>query len=693
MRPRVLISTCLIASSPAYAEAPPTRVADLDAELMRYVAEAEARATANPETIEVDDATSPVDTPSAGVRVVGARALELTPHKNADDLLRVVPGLYTSQHGAEGKGQQFFLRGFDAVHGADLAIRVAGIPINEASNVHGQGYADLGFVIPETVGGITARKGPFDLEQGFFATAGSVDLALAIPNARGRRVGYELGSTNRHRLVAVDAPVGGPAAELVAIDVMHDDGFGEDRGSEHGSAIGQTEITAGAVTLRPLVVGYWSRFGEPGVIALDDISAGRFDRMAAPAGDLGGRSQRLLAGVGATWQRGANEVVASTHLGWRGLAIDENFTGFLENAELGDARSQEHRAITGGGRVAWRHRVSSNVRLLAGTEVMRDAIRQHEDRVSTAGEVWRAERALTAMTTSAGLWAGAEAKLGNFTATGGARLDAMQVTARDGLDPERSGAGKVGAVSPRLAIAWRTERGSLSVAAGRGQRPPEARAFTRRSSREGLDTVVYDGGDAALTAADAVEAGGELKLSRVTFGATGFATWIDRESVFDHLSGTSAQIDGSRRLGTEVFVEASPVSWLALRGDVTAVDARFEVTGNPVPGAPRLLATAEARVELQPFSAGLAGRYLGSRPLAHGATAASSTVVDAVGNYTLGRWSFQVQVDNLLGTQWNEGEYNFASHWDVSAPKSELPRVHISPGRPFGVRAGATVEF
>ena len=123
------------------------------------------------------------------------------------------------------------------------------------------------------------------------------------------------------------------------------------------------------------------------------------------------------------------------------------------------------------------------------------------------------------MTTSAGLWTGVEAKLGDLTATGGARVDAMQVTARDGLDAERSGAGKVGAVSPRLAIAWRTERGSLSVAAGRGQRPPEARAFTRRTSRENLEAVAYDGGDAAITAADAVEAGGELKLSRASRSA------------------------------------------------------------------------------------------------------------------------------------------------------------------------------
>ena len=87
MRPRVLISTCCCRLAPRMRETPPTRVADLDAELLRYVAEAEAHAAANPETIEVDDSTSPVDTPSAGVRVVGARALELTPHKNADDLL------------------------------------------------------------------------------------------------------------------------------------------------------------------------------------------------------------------------------------------------------------------------------------------------------------------------------------------------------------------------------------------------------------------------------------------------------------------------------------------------------------------------------------------------------------------------------------------------------------------------------
>jgi hypothetical protein len=682
MRTPTFFLTLLTAAS-AHAEPAPDAS---DAQLLDLAAADVAAA----ETIVVEG-VSPVDTPSSGVRVVSARALELTPHKNADDLLRVVPGLYMSQHGSEGKGQQFFLRGFDAVHGADLSIRVGGIPINELSNVHGQGYADLNFLVPEALAGVTSRKGPFDLEQGWFATAGSIDLELGVAE-RGRRVGYEIGTTNRHRLVAIDAPEGGPTGQLVAAEIMHDDGYGVGRGTERGSAIAQTELRAGRLTLRPMIAGSWSQFGEPGVTPIDDIAAGYFDRMDAPAGDLGGRSQRLIAGTGASWRRGADEIVASAHLGWRDLQLEENFTGFLES-DLGDGRRQSHRAVTGGARIAWRRELAPWLRLLTGAELIRDQLAQAERRVSVTGEVWRDERELEATTSSAGAWAGLQARRGRWIATGGARVDAMAVDADDRLDPDRSGAGAVAAVSPRLAVAWRGEHLTVSAAVGRGQRPPEARAFTERPSRENAMAVVYDGGEEAITAANAVELGGELRAGKLTAGATGFATWIERESIFDHLSGVNALRDGSRRVGVEAFVEASPLPYLALRGDVTAVDARFSVTGNPVPGAPRLLGSVEARFDRRPWSAGLAGRFLGPRPLVHGATAAASAVVDAVGSWRAGRWMLTAQIDNLLGTDWNEGEYHFASHWDQSMPKSQLPRVHISPGRPFGARLGATVQF
>src|SRR5690606_8627342 len=100
---------------------------------------------------------------------------------------------------------------------------------------------------------------------------------------------------------------------------------------------------------------------------------------------------------------------------------------------------------------------------------------------------------------------------------------------------------------------------------------------------------------------DALELGGERRWERAAVGVTGFATWIDRESIFDHISGVNALRDGSRRYGAEIFVEATPWPWLALRADATFVDARFVVTGNPVPGAPRWLASAEARFDRKPW--------------------------------------------------------------------------------------------
>ncbi len=72
--------------------------------------------------------------------------IDLIPKKSAEDALKLVPGMLVVQHGAEGKGHQFFLRGFDAAHGSDIEVTVGGIPVNDISNVHGHGYIDLYFI-------------------------------------------------------------------------------------------------------------------------------------------------------------------------------------------------------------------------------------------------------------------------------------------------------------------------------------------------------------------------------------------------------------------------------------------------------------------------------------------------------------------------------------------------------------------
>src|SRR4051794_24791045 len=66
------------------------------------------------------------------------------------EVLEAVPGLIITQHSGEGKANQYFLRGYNLDHGTDLAIFLDEMPINMRTHGHGQGYADLIFLIPRT---------------------------------------------------------------------------------------------------------------------------------------------------------------------------------------------------------------------------------------------------------------------------------------------------------------------------------------------------------------------------------------------------------------------------------------------------------------------------------------------------------------------------------------------------------------
>src|ERR1700761_6542009 len=107
-------------------------------------------------------------------RTITGIDLNMQPVRSAQDLLRLVPGLFIAQHQGGGKAEQIFLRGFDADHGTDVNISVDGMPVNMVSQAHGQGYADLHFLIPETVSGYDFGKGPYYSDKGDFNTAGYV---------------------------------------------------------------------------------------------------------------------------------------------------------------------------------------------------------------------------------------------------------------------------------------------------------------------------------------------------------------------------------------------------------------------------------------------------------------------------------------------------------------------------------------
>ncbi len=119
-------------------------------------------------------------------------------------VLENVPGLIVTQHSGEGKANQYFLRAFNLDHGTDLATEVDDMPVNLPTHAHGQGYTDLNFLIPELIGDLHYKKGPYYADEGDFATAGAVrmDLVNEIPASatagfgeQGYRRGLLLGST------------------------------------------------------------------------------------------------------------------------------------------------------------------------------------------------------------------------------------------------------------------------------------------------------------------------------------------------------------------------------------------------------------------------------------------------------------------------------------------------------------------
>ena len=114
------------------------------------------------------------DTASQGV--VTGKQIEEQPRSRVGEVLEVVPGLIATQHSGEGKANQYFLRGFNLDHGTDIDITLDDVPVNMRTHTHGQGYADLNFMIPELISTLHYSKGPYFPDLGDFDTAGAVQI-------------------------------------------------------------------------------------------------------------------------------------------------------------------------------------------------------------------------------------------------------------------------------------------------------------------------------------------------------------------------------------------------------------------------------------------------------------------------------------------------------------------------------------
>jgi hypothetical protein len=113
----------------------------------------------------------------ASQMTVSGADVNARPMTRPGEVVEVAP-LMAIEHSDGGKANVYYLRGWDLEHGTDLATFVDDVPINLPTHVHGQGYTDLNWLIPETVGGVELRKGPFFADVGDFANAGDLHISF-----------------------------------------------------------------------------------------------------------------------------------------------------------------------------------------------------------------------------------------------------------------------------------------------------------------------------------------------------------------------------------------------------------------------------------------------------------------------------------------------------------------------------------
>ena len=264
-------------------------------------------------------------------------ALANVPRANASELLKLAPGILLTNEGGEGHAEQVFMRGFDAREGQDIEFSVGGVPINESGNLHGNGYADTHFIIPELVESLRVVEGPFDPRQGNYAVAGSADYELGLPQ-RGLSLRYTTGSFGTERVLGLWGPPGESTHTFGAAEVSKTNGFGQNRDAQDASAMSQYEGRLGtAGTYRLTAQGYATHFHSAGVVREDDYQSGRlgfydsYDLLASTreAVPEGGDASRYSLAADLETRAGDMVFAQQVFVIKRDMRLLENFTGFL----------------------------------------------------------------------------------------------------------------------------------------------------------------------------------------------------------------------------------------------------------------------------------------------------------------------------------------------------------------------------
>ncbi|AFE08240.1 TonB-dependent receptor [Corallococcus coralloides DSM 2259] len=625
---------------------------------------------------------------SAAEVTIGRDILDTAPRMNATDVLRVVPGLVASQHSGEGKAQQLFLRGFDALHGQDVELNVGGLPVNEVSHIHALGYADTNFIIPELVQALEVTEGSYRAFQGDFAVAGTVRMDLGA-REKGVEFAGTLGQFNMRRLVVTVRPGEDPGT-FAAAELSESDGFGPQRGYGRATLLAQANLDLGhGLSARILGGSYVTRFDSPGVVREDDLEAGRRTFYSGSFDRQGGTVSRHQLLIGVDLPR---EGTARTRLEAFGILSDlrlrNNFTGYRVD-DRGDGLEQTHDGSTLGLRAEHRRQVTlfdRPVALELGLGARRDGLHQTQRRYRETDGTFFADE-VDADLTQTDVWGYAEARLplGRWAFRLGGRADALGVEVFDALafrDPRyydgqgysRSAFGVHWGAKAGIEYAV-TDTWALFASYGDGFRSPQARSLA-------------EGEQAPFVNVHGAELGTRKDGERLSFQAIVFGSQVANDFFFDHTVGTTVFTGETLRTGISASLQARPLEGVTAALSATVANATVTKTDAKLPYFAPLVARADIGWEkplpgiASVLSLGTGLTLIGPRPLPYDEYSHTVLLADVQAELRRGALALRLDVKNVFNTRWRDGEFVYSSRFDPTAQPSLVPARHFTAGAP-----------
>jgi len=673
--------------------------------------------------------------------------LAIVPRKNAAELLKLAPGILLSNEGGEGHAEQVFLRGFDAKEGQDIEFTLGGMPINESGNMHGNGYADTHFIIPELVSSLRVVEGPFDPRQGNYAVAGSVNYELGLAQ-RGFTAKYAGGSFGTQRLLLLWGPAGESRGTLAGAELFKTDGYGQNRDMQRATAMGQYEGRLGAEgSYRVLASAYATHYHAAGMIRQDDYQNGRigfYDSYAASsfahqAIPEGGDASRYSLSADLDSRAADTTLSQQLFLSYRSLRILENFTGFLldvqeplqsPHGQRGDLLDLSVKEATIGARgsARWHGQAFNEPQHIElGYFARGDFTSGVQQRLAAdTGHPYLTEANLDATLGDIGLYADADLKPVHWLSLrGGIRSDLFSYdvvdncavhhvdqpsTSTPSLDQsclaqeadgthrepnQRAGASSI-AVMPRASLLLGPFVGfTLTASYGVGVRSVDPSDIAQDAKTPFARIQSYEGGVIYAHQSD------RLALSaRSIF----FLTYVDRDLLFSETEGKNVLGAGTTRTGWagnvratgKFFDEAASLTLVRSESNDSHLSLAY------VPGVvlrsdtalfqelPWVLLGHRARAAL-----GLGATYVAPRPLPFGERSDALFTLDASATLNFSHYELGLTVSNLLGTQYRLGEYNFASDFrsTASAQSASVPERTFTAGAPRTIYGSFAINF